>query len=368
MGDGKNTSFWNDSWCGSSCLKDMFPRLYRLESNKEVMLCDLIIKVSASVSAPTLAAAVHGSAPPLAAAAHGSDSVSRPSQIPGLSAKLGDASHNIRLSSASVYFSSLQVSSESPQHPSVPVHSQLMPGDIYKPIWGWSRVPSGRTADELMELENILKSIHFDFNSGEKWKWLLANDGIFTVRKLSFLIDKHILGHPSSPKKTLRNNLIPKKIEIFTWRALKKRIPVRIELDKRGIDLHSVRCPVCDDGLESVDHSLVSCKFALEVWARIYNWWNLGPCPSSFDDILEGNLSQASSSTGKKIWQGTVWVCAYYLWKNRNMKVFRNEMWCAPVLVNEIQVKAFEWISSRLKGKNINWSTWLVNPLVFLSL
>ncbi|XP_071718215.1 uncharacterized protein [Rutidosis leptorrhynchoides] len=213
-----------------------------------------------------------------------------------------------------------------------------------------------------------LKSIHFDFNSGEKWKWVLANDGIFTVKKLSFLIDKHILGHPSSPKKTLRDNLIPKKIEIFTWRALKKRIPVRIELDKRGIDLHSVRCPVYDDGLESVDHSLVSCKFASEVWARIYNWWNMGPCTFSSVDILEGNLSQASSSLGKKIWQGVVWVCAYYLWKNRNMKVFRNEEWCVPVLVNEIQVKAFEWISCRLKGKNIDWSTWLVNPHVFLNL
>ncbi|XP_071694324.1 uncharacterized protein [Rutidosis leptorrhynchoides] len=32
-------------------------------------------------------------------------------------------------------------------------------------------------------------------------------------------------------------------LEIFIWRVLKRRIPVRTELDKRGIDLKTVRCP-----------------------------------------------------------------------------------------------------------------------------
>ncbi|GJS57295.1 ribonuclease H-like domain-containing protein [Tanacetum coccineum] len=35
------------------------------------------------------------------------------------------------------------------------------------------------------------------------------------------------------------------KVNIFMWRALKGRLPVREELDKRGIDLDSVLCPSC---------------------------------------------------------------------------------------------------------------------------
>ncbi|XP_071741318.1 uncharacterized protein [Rutidosis leptorrhynchoides] len=215
-----------------------------------------------------------------------------------------------------------------PQHKgSLTCDSQRVSSSIYKPNWEWLRVPSGRTLNELLELENLLKTVHFDLNTSEKWKWDLANDEVFTIKKLSSLIDKPILGNPIGSKKTLRNNLIPKKIEIFAWRTLKRRIPVRIELDKRGINLHSVRCPVCDDDLESVNHSIVSCKFASDVWSRIYNWGKLGPCSCSNVDILEGNIAHASTSLGQKIWQVVVWVCAYYLWKNRNLKVFHNESW-----------------------------------------
>ncbi|XP_071687221.1 uncharacterized protein [Rutidosis leptorrhynchoides] len=146
------------------------------------------------------------------------------------------------------------------------------------------------------------------------------------------------------------------------------RIPVRVELDKRGIDLHSVRCPVCDDDLESVDHSLINCKFARDVWSRVHKWWNFSSSSVLNVEVIEGKCGHSSSAIGQKIWQAVVWVCAYYLWKNHNLKVFRNESWSASVLVSEIQVKAFEWISSRIKGKSIDWSNWLVNPQVFLNL
>ncbi|XP_071731598.1 uncharacterized protein [Rutidosis leptorrhynchoides] len=367
IGDGKNTSFWNDNWCGSSCFKDMFPRLFMLESNKNAMLSDRVKKVAVSVNTSMQAAATHGfrsgATSFQCAAALGSEPAA-PECISGLDG----ANRPIRSHCPSVFVPSVQVVTEAPISESVSARPHHPGAVVYKTNWEWSRLPTGRTAGELTDLENLINSIHFDFNSGEKWKWSLANDGIFTVKRLSTLIDNHILGHHPSLTETLRNNLIPKKIEIFIWRVLKKRIPVRVELDKRGIDLHSVRCPICDDGLETVDHSLVSCKFASEVWVRIYNWWNMGSCTFSSVESLKGSITQASSSLGKKIWQGVMWVCAYYLWKNRNMKAFRNEEWCVPVIVNEIQVKAFEWISCRLRGRNIDWSSWLVNPHVFLNL
>ncbi|XP_071741342.1 uncharacterized protein [Rutidosis leptorrhynchoides] len=145
------------------------------------------------------------------------------------------------------------------------------------------------------------------------------------------------------------------------------RIPVRVELDKRGINLHSVRCPVCCGDLESVDHILVNCSFALDVWNRVYKWWNIGAFSSSrVSETLQGNSTLAKSAIGKKIWQAVEWVCAYYLWKNRNMKTFQNNPFSASVLISEIQVKSYEWISGRIKGKHIDWLTWLVNPYVYL--
>lgn len=74
---------------------------------------------------------------------------------------------------------------------------------------------------------------------------------------------------------TLRNNLIPKKVGGFMWRALKGTIPVRVELDKSGIDLDSILCPVCGDEIETVNHILFSCNLARSVWESTFSWWKV---------------------------------------------------------------------------------------------
>ncbi|XP_071700634.1 uncharacterized protein [Rutidosis leptorrhynchoides] len=140
----------------------------------------------------------------------------------------------------------------------------------------WIRISTGRTGKELEDLEALVGAFEFNNNGVDTCSWSLSNNGIFFVRSLSTLIDKRLLGDASISNETMKNNLVPKKIEIFVWRACQKRLPVRIELDKRGIDLNSVRCPLCDDDLETVDHSLIFCKCAMDVWDRVFAWWGFG--------------------------------------------------------------------------------------------
>nr|GEY37529.1 RNA-directed DNA polymerase, eukaryota, reverse transcriptase zinc-binding domain protein [Tanacetum cinerariifolium] len=42
------------------------------------------------------------------------------------------------------------------------------------------------------------------------------------------------------------------------------RLPTRSELDLRGIDVDSVRCPKCDNDIETKQHVFVSCPVAVE--------------------------------------------------------------------------------------------------------
>jgi hypothetical protein len=41
LGNGINTSFWNDNWVGNFSLKDRFPRLFSISTQKEAMVTDL---------------------------------------------------------------------------------------------------------------------------------------------------------------------------------------------------------------------------------------------------------------------------------------------------------------------------------------
>ncbi|XP_071712249.1 uncharacterized protein [Rutidosis leptorrhynchoides] len=194
--------------------------------------------------------------------------------------------------------------------------------------WNWRRMPSGRAAGELEFLCNILSSCSINHRSVDKWKWSKTSNGIFKVSVLASEIDEHILTSNPSTQCTLRNNLVPKKVEIFVWRALRKRLPVRIELDKRGLDLNSVRCPLCDDGMETVEHTFIFCKQTLDIWDRVFKWWNIGPFSSfSLQEIFEGKGPTTSSSLGLKIWQAVEWTCAYLIWENRNHMAFQGKGW-----------------------------------------
>ncbi|GJT44971.1 RNA-directed DNA polymerase, eukaryota, reverse transcriptase zinc-binding domain protein [Tanacetum coccineum] len=105
---------------------------------------------------------------------------------------------------------------------------------------------------------------------GDKWKWTLNGDGNFLVKDLSRIVEEKILDVETNSQQMIWNKLLPKKVKIFVWRVLKGRIPVREELDKRGIDLDSVLFPCCNSVVESCAHSLVLYDLARGVWEKIY--------------------------------------------------------------------------------------------------
>ncbi|XP_071689109.1 uncharacterized protein [Rutidosis leptorrhynchoides] len=194
----------------------------------------------------------------------------------------------------------------------------------------------------------------------------MSNNGLFSTGTLADWISSKLLLSGHNNGETLRNNLVPKEIEVFTWRARKKRLPVLFELDKRGVDLNSVCCPLCDGDIESVNHSLILCKQAFDVWCKVFEWWGRsGTLLLQVEDLLS-DTGYARSDIGKSIWQAVMWSCSYLIWTNRNQKVFSNKCWNVPVALNEIQVKSYEWIAKRCKNKSIDWHNWLHNPQIYL--
>ncbi|XP_071699302.1 uncharacterized protein [Rutidosis leptorrhynchoides] len=194
-----------------------------------------------------------------------------------------------------------------------------------------------------------------------QWAW--SNDGSFSVRRLTDILIRAELANQTSDAKTLRNNLVPLKAELFIWRARWKRIPTRVELDKRGMDLGTIRCPVCDDGLETVEHSIILCNFALDIWKRVFDWWNLGPFTNmSINESFLGNGYSFNSAMGKQLWQATEWVTGYMIWNSRNATTFSKAKTTSAMVFKEIQIKSFEWFSKRIKVSNIEWDPWIENP------
>ncbi|XP_071689168.1 uncharacterized protein [Rutidosis leptorrhynchoides] len=229
------------------------------------------------------------------------------------------------------------------------VHERLFSNEVdCIGSWAWTRSPSGRVAGEFAELLELLRATTLVNNKEDSWRWLLSGNGLFSSRVLTETINSSILQVAPSCSETLRNNLVPSKVDVFVWQVRKRRIPVLTELDKRGIDLNSVRCPICDDGVETVDHSMVLCKLAYDIWEKVFDWWGLGSVSNlSISEMFCGNSNVVMSEEGQKIWQAVEWTCGYLIWKNRNSKVFKNKCWNLPVALSDIQVRSFDWIAKR---------------------
>ena len=231
--------------------------------------------------------------------------------------------------------------------------------------WDWVREPRGRVIREFDELINLLQNVVVDNECRDRWKWTIHEDGVFTVKDLTKMVEERTLRIEIGGQETLWSKLVPKKVNIFVWRALKGRIPVREELDKRGIDLDTTLCPCCDSVVESCVHSLVLCNFAMSVWEKIFNWWKVGNVNAfSIEEMFALNGNVVIPNLSSQLWQAVIWSSGYWIWKVRNERVFKGKVSSINKIVQDIKLKSFEWITRRSrKSSGIDWQQWIIDPL-----
>ncbi|GJR02955.1 RNA-directed DNA polymerase, eukaryota, reverse transcriptase zinc-binding domain protein [Tanacetum coccineum] len=199
----------------------------------------------------------------------------------------------------------------------------------------------------------------------DMWRWVQVEDGVFKVKELTRLVEEKILHVESGGQETISNKLVPKKVNIFVWRALKGRLSVRVELDRRGIDLDLVLCPSCNNMVESCAHSLVTCDLAMSVWEKVFSWWKVGIVNAfSIDEFFSSLGNVNVPGTLARVWQAVIWTSRYLIWKERNARVFDNKISSTNKIMQDIQLKSFEWIVRRSKKyKEIDWQQWMYDPL-----
>nr|GEZ00802.1 hypothetical protein [Tanacetum cinerariifolium] len=122
------------------------------------------------------------------------------------------------------------------------------------------------------KLESLIYNLQITSNH-DNWECLIDPSRNFTVKGMRNAITNTLM--PSNPSLTRWNKLVPIKVNIASWRIENRRIPTQVNLDLRGIDLHSVRCSNCDEDLEIEEHLLVNCTLAKNTWLEIIKWWNI---------------------------------------------------------------------------------------------
>ncbi|GJZ21920.1 RNA-directed DNA polymerase, eukaryota [Tanacetum coccineum] len=164
-------------------------------------------------------------------------------------------------------------------------------------IDSFRRAPRGGLEEEqYLSLMDLVASVILS-NSNDRWVWHL----------------------------TLR--VVPIKINIFAWKVCLDKLPTRLNVSLRGIDIPSIICPVCNSAGESCSHILFSCIMARLLLRKFARWWELEiPEFISYEDWLAWFISIRLSKGFKDVLEGVFYVIWWVIWK------FRNQRFCLESL------------------------------------
>ncbi|GJW99717.1 RNA-directed DNA polymerase, eukaryota [Tanacetum coccineum] len=123
--------------------------------------------------------------------------------------------------------------------------------------------------DALLELVSTVNFVPM----GDRWVWTLESSGEFSVASLRKVIDEKRL--PSVCSKTRWVKYVSIKVNVLAWKIKMDVLPTRLNISRRGIDIRSISCPICDCGVESSEHLFFRCKLTREIARKISLWWNV---------------------------------------------------------------------------------------------
>lgn len=114
----------------------------------------------------------------------------------------------------------------------------------------------------------------------------------------------------------------PLRCRFFAWLALQNRCWTSDRLARHGLD-HQEACPFCDQEEESINHILLDCVFAKEVWTRVCQAMNKPEwAPTSGLKLAEWCTDKIGGGPRRKDTRAVMILVMWELWKHRNAIVF----------------------------------------------
>ncbi|GJV68508.1 RNA-directed DNA polymerase, eukaryota, reverse transcriptase zinc-binding domain protein [Tanacetum coccineum] len=148
------------------------------------------------------------------------------------------------------------------------------------------------------------------------------------------------------------------------------KIPTRLNLSDKGIDLDTLLCPVCMQTGESTEHLFSSCPNLCPLWHRIAVWWGVTtPTEMTFKSIVTWVDDVALDAKSKQVFDAVILVAFWIIWSFRNKLIFGTIKPRKDDIFEDIQSVSYFWISNRRKKCKMSWDRWMYLPnMAFSSL
>jgi len=148
-------------------------------------------------------------------------------------------------------------------------------------------------------------------------------------------------------------------VGVHTWRLLLDRLPTRVNLVKRDMQLINMLCSLCQEGEETSQHLFGTCKVAQKVWDQCDIWVGNVTVRHEFTIIhfmsfLIIGLRQCANNAWKGMWVAIV----LEIWNHKIKVVFNRGIVDAVEIFSLAQLKGWLWIKHKLSKITFSYSDW----------
>ncbi|GJW14814.1 RNA-directed DNA polymerase, eukaryota, reverse transcriptase zinc-binding domain protein [Tanacetum coccineum] len=169
--------------------------------------------------------------------------------------------------------------------------------------YSFRRNPRGGVEqDQFNELSALVHDVSL-IPMSDRWKWDLESSGDFSVASVRKIIDDKSLSDVDSKTRWIK--YVPIKVNVHAWKVKTDSLPTRFNVSRRGIDIDSIMCAICDNGVETSRHLFFYCCMVRQIVRKITRWWDVPYVEvESYEDWYNWLVNLRMSSMHKQMFEG----------------------------------------------------------------
>ncbi|WVZ85537.1 hypothetical protein U9M48_032454 [Paspalum notatum var. saurae] len=201
---------------------------------------------------------------------------------------------------------------------------------------------------EYLQLWSLVDEVDLQPDTADRHIWRLSGHATYSSKSA---YDAFFFGSISfGPWRRVWRTWAPLRCKFFVWLAIKNRVWTGDRLAKRGLP-HPATCPLCDQAEETIQHILVSCVFAWQIWTLILNELGLltmAPQPgcTRFSNWWCHSIKRIEKNLRKGL-NSLIILVAWEIWKHRNACVFEGAAPCVQQVRRAVVEEGSVWCLAR---------------------
>ena len=205
---------------------------------------------------------------------------------------------------------------------------------------------------ELESFSSFLELLYSFTGTGkgeDKLCWKPSQSKSFQVK--SYCKSLTTNGEECFPWKSIWKAKVSPRVAFFSWTAALGRILTAENLRRRLVIIVNWCCLCKVDG-ESVDHLLLHCAYAKELWDLVFAMFGISwVMPARVRDLFDCWLGKMGKHPIHMIWRAIPHCLMWCLWRERNLRIFEGCGQHVAELKMMFLHTLFEWMAStRLFG------------------